>query len=116
MCNARLLRKNVDYITQYIIEHDIDLLTITETWLTYTDQDIINDITFNSAIYICYRCDRITSTFGGCVAIFLKNNTTVDSNSITKCLTSLGWLEMRNYSAYRILCLTYTTLNAKQPL
>ena len=44
--------ENVDYITQYIIEHDIDLLTITETWLTDTDQYIINDITFNSAIYI----------------------------------------------------------------
>ena len=29
-----------------------------------------------------------------------------DHNSITECLTSLGWLEMRNYSAYRILCLT----------
>ena len=38
-----------------------------------------------------------------------------DHNSITECLTSLGWLEMRNYSAYRILCLTYTALNAKQP-
>ena len=66
------VRKNVDYITQYIIEHDIELLTITETWLTDTDQDIINDITFNSAIYTCYRCDRITSTFGGGVAIFKK--------------------------------------------
>ena len=82
MSNARSLRKNVDYITQYIIEHAIDLLLyidlliITETWLTYTDQDIINDITFNSAIYTCYRCDRITSTFGGGVAIFLKNNMT----------------------------------------
>ena len=54
----------------------IDLLTITETWLTYTDQDIINGITFNSAIYTYYRCDRITSTFGGGVAIFLKNNMT----------------------------------------
>ena len=30
----------MDYITQYIIEHDIDLLTITETWLTETNQDI----------------------------------------------------------------------------
>ena len=48
---CKILRKNVDYIMQYIIEHDIDLLTITETWLTDTDQDIINDITFNSAIY-----------------------------------------------------------------
>ena len=76
LCNARSLRKNVDYITQYIIEHDIDLLTITETRLTDTDQDIINGITFNSAIYTCYRCDRITSTFGGGVAIFLKNNMT----------------------------------------
>ena len=36
-------------------------------------------------------------------------------NSITECLTSLGWLEMRNYSAYRILFLTYTAPNAKQP-
>ena len=57
LCNARSLRKNVEYITQYIIEHDIDLLTITETWLTDTDQDIINDIPFNSAIYTFYRCD-----------------------------------------------------------
>ena len=38
-----------------------------------------------------------------------------DHNSIIEFLTSLGWLEMRNYSAYRILCLTYTALNAKQP-
>ena len=38
-----------------------------------------------------------------------------DHNSITECLTSLEWLEMWNYSGYRILCLTYTTLNAKQP-
>ena len=34
-------------------------------------------------------------------------------NSITECLTSLGWLEMRNYSTYKILCLTYTALNSK---
>ena len=47
-----------------------------------------------------------------------------DHNSITECLTSLGWLEMRNYSTYKILCLTYlltvncyllTALHAKQP-
>ena len=88
MCNARSLRKNVDYITQYIIEHDIDLLTITETWLTYTDQYIINDITFNSAIYTCYRCDRIPFTFCGGVVIFKKKNITVDSNEhiiLTNC-------------------------------
>ena len=37
-----------------------------------------------------------------------------DHNSITEYLKSLGWLEMRNYSAYRILCLTYIhTLYAK---
>ena len=36
-------------------------------------------------------------------------------NSITECLKSLGWLNMRNYSAYRILCVTYTALNSKQP-
>ena len=36
-----------------------------------------------------------------------------DHNSITECLTSLGWLEMKNYSAYRILCLTYTALNSR---
>ena len=38
-----------------------------------------------------------------------------DHNSITECLTSLGWLEIRNYSAYRILCLTYTAQSAKHP-
>ena len=39
-----------------------------------------------------------------------------DHNSISECLKSLGWFEMRNYTAYRILCLTYTVLYAKQPL
>ena len=38
----------------------------------------------------------------------------VDHNSITECLKSLGWLKMRNYSAYRIIYLTYTELCAKQ--
>ena len=36
-----------------------------------------------------------------------------DHNIITECLTSLGWLEMKNYSAFKILCLTYNALNAK---
>ena len=106
MCNARSLRKNVDYITQYIIEHDIDLLTITETLLTDTDQDIINYITFNSAIYTCYRCDRITSTFGGCVAIFLKNNMTVDSNKhiiLTNCQALFLKIKINHLSIFDIL-------------
>ena len=106
MCNARSLRKNVDYITQYIIEHDIDLLTITETWLTYTDQDIINEITFNSTIYTCYRCDRITSTFGGGVAIFLKNNMTVYSNKhiiLTNCQALFLKIKINHLSIFDIL-------------
>ena len=36
-----------------------------------------------------------------------------DHNSITECLKSLGWHEMRNYSVYRILYLTYTALYSK---
>ena len=36
-------------------------------------------------------------------------------NSITECLTSLCWPERRNYSAYRILCLTYIAQYDKQP-
>ena len=106
MCNARSLRKNVDYITQYIIEHDIDLLTITETWLTDTDQDIINEITFNSTIYTCYRCDRITSTFGGGVAIFLKNNMTVYSNKhiiLTNCQALFLKIKINHLSIFDIL-------------
>ena len=105
-CNARSLRKNVDYITQYIIEHDIDLLTITETWLTDIDQYIINDITFNSAIYTCYRCDRITSTFGGGVAIFLKNNMTVYSNKhiiLTNCQALFLKIKINHLSIFDIL-------------
>ena len=37
-------------------------------------------------------------------------------NNITECLKLQGWLEMRNYSAYRKLCLTYTAIYTKQPL
>ena len=33
---------------------------------------------------------------------------------IDGCLKSLRWVKMKNYSAYRILCLTYTPLYAKQ--
>ena len=38
-----------------------------------------------------------------------------DRNNITKYLKSLGRLEMRNYLAYKIICLTYTALYARQP-
>ena len=36
-------------------------------------------------------------------------------NCITECLKSLGWLKIRNYSAYIIICLIYTALCTKQP-
>ena len=53
--------------------------------------------------------DRILRIIVRMIYVFKRK----DHNSITECLTSLGWLEKRNYSAYRILCLTYTTPNAK---
>ena len=40
------------WVTYYITEHDIELLTITEiTWLTDIDHDIVNYIHSDSTIY-----------------------------------------------------------------
>ena len=40
------------WVTYYITEHDIELLTITETtWFTDIDHDIVNYIHSDSTIY-----------------------------------------------------------------
>ena len=41
LLNVRLLRNKADFITNYACENDIDILCLTETWLTDNDASLI---------------------------------------------------------------------------
>ena len=44
LLNVRSLRKKADFITDYACENDIDILCLTETWLTDNDASLISAI------------------------------------------------------------------------
>ena len=92
-------------ITQYIIDNDTDILNITETWLSVSDFDIINDITFNEKVYTCYIFDSVTSTFGGGVAILVKNNIKVSHKPIllTNCQALFMCMQIHSLSLLNTL-------------
>ena len=42
LLNARSVRNKTDFITDYIHEHDLDIIALTETWLTNDQKDTAN--------------------------------------------------------------------------
>ena len=42
LLNARSVRNKTDFITDYIHEHDLDIVALTETWLTNDQKDTAN--------------------------------------------------------------------------
>ena len=73
---------------------------------------IISHLNYCNSIYYCITKSKINYWYR--ILRMIYGFKRKDHNS-TKWLISLDWLEMRNYSAYRILCLTYTALYVKQP-
>ena len=71
LLNARSLRSNYNIICDYVLEHDIDILCLTETWLTPND-DIITQAIIPQG-YIIEHIPRSTRRGGGVGVLF--NNT-----------------------------------------
>jgi len=69
--NIRSLLPKIDEVKMLIKESNIDVLAISETWLS----NIIPDSFVNIKGYNLYRKDRL-NTMGGGVAIFIKENIT----------------------------------------
>ncbi len=71
MCliNARSVRNKADEIVQYIIENDIDVCVVTETWLTPDDQLTVREITPTG---YATKCVCRENRRGGGIAIIFR--------------------------------------------
>ena len=63
------MRNKVDELQLLLANLSIDIMCVSETWLTV----IITDNTINIAGYDIIRCDRVSNTYGG-VAILIRDN------------------------------------------
>ena len=76
LLNARSLRSNYNIICDYVLEHDIDIICLTETWLTPND-DIITQAIIPQG-YIIEHIPRSTRRGGG-VGVLFKNTLRLES-------------------------------------
>ena len=79
--NAQSARNKVDGIHDVITEHDIDILALTETWLTSTRKDefFVKSLAISGhKLYSVHRKGK--KGYGG-VAIFYKSNLKVNARS-----------------------------------
>nr|XP_002739487.1 PREDICTED: RNA-directed DNA polymerase from mobile element jockey-like [Saccoglossus kowalevskii] len=73
--NVHLIQNKATLISDYIVEHNIDALAITESWLKASgDEPIINEVT--PAGYTYHHFPRVKSTGGG-IAFIFKSSITV---------------------------------------
>ena len=63
LLNARSLRSNSNIICDYVLEHDIDILCLTETWLSPNDEIVTQAIIPQG--YIIEHIPRSTRRGGG---------------------------------------------------
>ena len=70
--NARSIVNKVDELEIYINEEDLDIVGVTETWLT--EEILTSEFSFEG--YTLLRKDRkdLVKTRGGGVAIYVKND------------------------------------------
>ena len=66
------MRNKVELIKDYILEEDIDICALTETWLSEHDQPIVGDLQPDG--YKLLHVDRKNRTGGG-VAVLCKSST-----------------------------------------
>ena len=65
LLNSRSIRKKVFLIRDYVVEHDIDLLAVTETWLDPGDKDIYHVREICPKGYGFHHIPRADSNGGG---------------------------------------------------
>ena len=65
-----LFEIKTSHITEYVQEHDVDMLFITETWLSEADDVVIGECTPPGYTFI--SSPRISSTRGGGIGVLFK--------------------------------------------
>ncbi len=78
LINAQSVRNKSTVIHDYLLEHDLDILTITETWLKSKDTSVIKDMLPSN--YDIINVNRARRTGGG-VAIIHKRSLSVKVHS-----------------------------------
>lgn len=81
LINAHSVKNKTDILCEHIIDKELDLLLITETWLTESDHVITNNLCPPN--YVIHHTPRPYSTGGG-VAIISHESLTVKHNQTSK--------------------------------
>ena len=116
--NAQSTRNKTDRICAAIIEHDVDILALTETWLTSTAkvEFFIKSLTLSG--YKLYSVPRKGNRGYGGVAILHKANITVSSKSSDNVAKSFEHCDMVFKTGSRSLhvCVVYRPPPSKNKL
>ena len=80
--NARSIRKKIPSVMLYLVENDIHLAFIQETWLRKSDGNLITQIKEYGYDVILYRKSRRLDLGGG-VALIFKKNLKVQNTKLT---------------------------------
>ena len=72
LLNTRSIRNKMDFITDYICEHDLDIIALTETWLTDDPKDTANTSKLTPEGYSFVHLPR-SDRQGGGVGVLYKS-------------------------------------------
>ena len=103
LLNARSINNKSLLIKDYVVERDIDIFAITETWLKDTNSDfVVRDICPSG--YLFSHVPRLNRTGGG-VGVMYKNSLKINHH-VTISYSSFEFMELllhHQSSAYRII-------------
>ena len=68
--NANSVRNKTNILFDYILEHDVDIMCITESWLRHNDSVVISECTPPG--YSCLNVPRECESYGGGIAVVLR--------------------------------------------
>ena len=99
--NVQSVRNKIDHIIEAIISHDLDILILTETWLTTDDKDQFFIRALNIKGYKFYSFPRGNNTGHGGVGIIIRSSINIksasqcDSTNFENCILSLDLKQRR---------------------
>ena len=95
LVNVQSVRNKIDHIIEAIISHDLDILILTDTWLTTDDKDQFFIRALNIKGYKFYSFPRGNNTEHGGVGIIIRSSINIrsasqcDSTNFENCILSL---------------------------
>ena len=101
LVNVQSVRNKIDHIIEAIISHDLDLLILTETWLTTDDKDQFFIRALNIKGYKFYSFPRGNNTGHGGVGIIIRSSINIksasqcDSTNFENCFFTLDLKQQR---------------------